>query len=127
MDDHKFDALTRALAEPHSRRSVVRSLGLAAGAALGLLGRTATGIAATCRAKDAICRKAGDCCSGYCGPKDATGRQRCGCPSATATLTPTSTPTDTPTNTPTNTATPTPTDTPTDTGTPTPTPPPGQS
>jgi hypothetical protein len=79
VDDHSFDALTRRLAGPRSRRSVVRSLGLAAGAALGVLGRTATGLAATCRPKDAICRKAGDCCSGYCGPKDATGRQRCGC------------------------------------------------
>jgi hypothetical protein len=71
VDGSRFDTLTRTVAAT-SRRSL---FGLALGAvAAARLGRVE---AATLRGGGAVCRKNGDCESGICGVKDATGRQRC--------------------------------------------------
>jgi hypothetical protein len=88
LDATRFDALTRALAAPRSRRHLLG--GLAAGA-LGLAGfRSAD--ARTCSAGGTICREHANCCSSNCLPKDRTGRRRCAecgspaqCPSDTCT------------------------------------------
>lgn len=72
MDGQRFDAFTKALAVRRSRRGI---LGVLGGAAAGLLGTSA--LAATKRPGNAVCRKDGDCASGVCLPKDATGRRRC--------------------------------------------------
>lgn len=82
MDGQRFEALTRSLAGGMSRRGVVR--GLAAGiaaAAAGLSGLGGAEARQRCRLYNEICRKHGDCCDFNCGPKDNTGRRRCGfCP-----------------------------------------------
>ncbi|HEY7030988.1 MAG TPA: hypothetical protein VH482_06670 [Thermomicrobiales bacterium] len=75
MDGSRFDALAKALAASGSRRGVVA--GLAAGA-LGLVG-VGRAEAVACRMPGGLCREHADCCSGLCGPKDATGRRRCAC------------------------------------------------
>jgi hypothetical protein len=56
---------------------MLKAGGVAIAAALGW--RVERADAATCRPDGAICRKGGDCCTEFCGPKDRTGRQRCGC------------------------------------------------
>ena len=72
MDGTRFDALTKSLARGLTRRRVLASIGAVfAGSA------AASASAATGRPKGALCRKHGECASGVCGPKDATGRQRC--------------------------------------------------
>jgi hypothetical protein len=63
------------VAHTRSRRSV---LGLVAGGLVALAAPD-RGAAARLRGYGDICRKDGDCESGYCAPKDAAGRQRCGC------------------------------------------------
>jgi hypothetical protein len=86
MDGNRFDELTRSFAGLRSRRSLLRKLGLASSAAVATaLGLDSSSDAAEqCRPGGSICRKHGECCSGNCLPKDATGRQRC---SATSTCT----------------------------------------
>lgn len=75
MDGSRFDSLARMLAASGSRRRLVG--GLVAGA-LGLVERRGAD-ATACRAVGASCREHSNCCSGLCGPRDATGRRRCGC------------------------------------------------
>jgi hypothetical protein len=72
MDGSRFDSLTRSLAVSGSRR---RLLGGFAAGALGLVGLRE--VDAACRNVGLICRENANCCSGYCGPKDKTGRRRC--------------------------------------------------
>jgi hypothetical protein len=74
MDPQRFDALARTLATSGSRRRVLT--GLAAGA-LGMIGIGAE--ARTCTGAGTVCRENANCCSGYCGPQDASGRRRCAC------------------------------------------------
>jgi hypothetical protein len=119
------DALARSLAGVRTRRGLLRALGLAVGVgAVGAIALDGDGdAAATCRPGGAVCRTPGECCSGVCGPKDATGRQRCTCEAGTTPCgtsaccsasqtcvngacrqpTPTATSTTTPITTPTNT------------------------
>lgn len=76
MDGNRFDDLTRSLA---TRRGILRG-GLAAVAALaGAALGPSRAAAAPKRLVGQVCRKHGDCASGVCLPKDATGRQYCGC------------------------------------------------
>jgi hypothetical protein len=82
MDDRRFDRMTKAFATGRSRRALLQGLlglGGAAGA-LGLAGMQRAG-AAACRPPGSGCRGHGNCCSHLCGPKNATGRRRCGCQS----------------------------------------------
>jgi hypothetical protein len=72
VDGKRFDAFTRTVATGLTRRRV---LGALSGVFAGVLAAPAA--AATARPAGAICRKNGDCASGVCLPKDATGRQRC--------------------------------------------------
>lgn len=96
MDGTRFDHLARRLAAGVSRRDMLKgAIGAALAAAVS--GRVVD--AAACRPPKAVCRKDGECCSGICGPKDRTGRQRCACPSGqvacgTACVTPASFQTD---------------------------------
>jgi hypothetical protein len=86
MDGAHFDQLTRSFA--HSRRGFLRGLvGLAGG---GLLGAAGLGgaRARTCGGVGSVCREGATCCSGVCGPKDRTGRRRCGCARETDCLRP---------------------------------------
>jgi hypothetical protein len=75
LDDHRFDRLTRTLAEPNTRRRFAAGM---AAAALALIGVKQSG-AASCRNSGVSCNKNADCCGGYCGPKDSRGRRICGC------------------------------------------------
>jgi hypothetical protein len=81
MDGSRFDQIARALADVQDRRSLLRKVAGAASAALvAAVGLNESGEAASiCRTGGAICRKNQECCSGTCGPTDATGRQRCTC------------------------------------------------
>jgi hypothetical protein len=144
VDGSRFDRLAKDLAGQPSRRSVLKGLGKAALAAVGIGGPLGTivwsraGDAAGCRNGGVTCTADAQCCSGECGEPDSRGRRRCGCDEPELacgtfccqpgelclndacqhpTSTPTATPTDTPTNTPTNTPTDTPTNTPTNTPT----------
>lgn len=78
MDDRSFDALAKAVSAPGSRRRLIA--GLLSGA-MGLAGRRPAA-AAVCRTFGQTCRENANCCSRVCGPRDATGRRRCGCGSA---------------------------------------------
>ena len=81
MDDRRFDRLAKSMAGT-SRRSLLKgAFGALLGGALGLPGLS--NAAAAGRPVSSICRKNGDCASGVCGPKDATGRQRCVCANST--------------------------------------------
>jgi hypothetical protein len=78
MDGVTFDRMTKSLAG-RTRRSLLKAgLGAVLGGAAGGLG-LGRASAALKRAPGDICRKGGDCTSGLCLAKDATGRQRCGC------------------------------------------------
>jgi hypothetical protein len=84
MDRNRFDNFARTLAEPATRRTTLAIAGRAITAALGLsaarhafLPRGAD--AAACRAFAVSCSQDGQCCSGFCRPKDARGRRTCGC------------------------------------------------
>lgn len=80
MDRSRFDALTRSLAQPTATRRTALRAGIGALiAAIGVAGVSGSAEAATCRANGGICRKHGDCCEGFCGAADRTGRRRCGC------------------------------------------------
>jgi hypothetical protein len=94
MDDRRFDALTKSLADRPSRRRLLRAVvtGAAAwgAAALGVGSAAAQTdevcagggrVDPACRGAGRLCRECANCCSGICGPKDATGRRRCACPS----------------------------------------------
>jgi hypothetical protein len=74
MDGHRFDEWARTIAASGSRRRLLAGF---AAAALGLAG-VRPGQAA-CRAPGTTCRENANCCSGLCGPKDATRRRRCRC------------------------------------------------
>lgn len=79
MDGKHFDQITKAFAEPGSRRSLLRrGLGAVLGGALVGAGLDRAHAAAL-RAPGQVCRKNGDCASGMCGPRDTTGRGRCLC------------------------------------------------
>jgi hypothetical protein len=78
VDGSRFDEMTKTLASA-SRRSLLKAgLGSAIGLAVGGFGVRRAQAAALREAGD-ICRKNGDCASGLCGPKDASGRRRCAC------------------------------------------------
>src|SRR5215208_3192135 len=80
MDGPRFDLLTKQLIASGSRRGLLK--GLAAAAVASVLGRTEFGAdAAACRAPGRTCAEHANCCSGLCGPKDATLRRRCRCAS----------------------------------------------
>ena len=73
MDDSGFDATARAVSRSTSRRDAIRML--AAGAALGLLGRDAADAVAACVRVGKRCNHAAQCCSGIChGPR---GKRSC--------------------------------------------------
>jgi hypothetical protein len=72
VDGSRFDALTRSLSVPGSRRRLI--VGLAAGA-LGLTGGRAA--VAACRKSGSVCREHANCCAYRCLARDATGRRRC--------------------------------------------------
>ena len=72
MDGTRFDALTKVLAAGLSRRRV---LGVLTGAAAAVVAAPAGAVSK--RRRGEICRKDGECASGACGPRDATGRRRC--------------------------------------------------
>ena len=82
MDGQRFDRFTVAVASLISRRSLLRTLAGVAAAALAGSTKATGARAATTRAPGEICRKNSECASGLCGPRDATGRQRCLCQSA---------------------------------------------
>jgi hypothetical protein len=71
MDGPRFDALTRTLSGPGSRRRALAGLAAAALAACGV-----RGAAAACRPAGAACRENANCCAGKCA-KDARGRRTC--------------------------------------------------
>jgi hypothetical protein len=72
MDGNRFDALTRSLATPRSRRAVVRTLaGSAAGGLIALAGRRPAG-ADLCKGTGKECKKNIQCCSGSCAPPTAS-------------------------------------------------------
>jgi hypothetical protein len=73
MDDHRFDALTRALSGTTPRRQALRLLG--GGALAGLLTRLgANDAAAGCGKVGDKCERSGDCCTGA---RCKNGRCRC--------------------------------------------------
>jgi hypothetical protein len=74
MERSKSDALIKSLSGAANRRTALKA---GAAAFVASLGIARASEAATCREIQAICRKDGDCCSGSCGPSDATGRRRC--------------------------------------------------
>jgi hypothetical protein len=79
MDDHRFDAIARSFAISTRRQLLRRLAGAATSGLFGLAGIAATA-AASCREPDRTCREHANCCSGICGPKNATGRRVCVCP-----------------------------------------------
>ena len=67
MNQDRFDDLTRTLASPTSRRTVLKTLaGSAAGGLLALLGGGEAAADDTCKPVGKKCRKAAQCCSGVC-------------------------------------------------------------
>ena len=79
MDGSRFDHATKLFAST-SRRSLLKAgLGSAVGLALSGIGQRGSGAAQSLRVAGEICRKHGDCATHVCGPKDRTGRSRCGC------------------------------------------------
>lgn len=84
MDGHRFDGIAKSFADGVSRRGVLKTLLAGIGAAaLGLAGRDGADAARICRVNGQLCRTSGiggDCCSGFCGPKDVNGRRHCACP-----------------------------------------------
>lgn len=76
MDGRRLDILAKSLAVS-DRRQIIRRLGAVAAACLLNLTDAERGSATVLRRPGEICRKDGECASGVCGPKDATGRQRC--------------------------------------------------
>jgi hypothetical protein len=78
VDGSRFDAFARSLAVTGTRRGVLAGLGASV---LGLFVRD-TADARTCSADGSVCREHANCCTGYCGPKDRTGRRRCACQAA---------------------------------------------
>jgi hypothetical protein len=75
MDGSHFDDFTKALLKGLSRRRLV--LSLAAGA-LSLVGN-AGAEARACSSTGSVCRENANCCTGFCGAKNATGRRTCQC------------------------------------------------
>jgi hypothetical protein len=71
VDGSRFDALTRSLSAPGTRRRVIAGLAAAALAACGVRGAEAA-----CRPGGAACRENANCCSGMCS-KNARGRRTC--------------------------------------------------
>ena len=71
MDDARFDAITRRLAAPHSRRGALSAL-LAGVGGIALLGRTAAAPLRTCSGSNFDCPG-----KQLCGLDDATGQLRC--------------------------------------------------
>jgi hypothetical protein len=81
VDGHRFDGLARSLASL-SRRDVLKWLAGAVAAGSVGLGRQDQAAAQVCRATGRVCGKDKHCCSGFCGPKNATGRRTCQCRTA---------------------------------------------
>jgi hypothetical protein len=80
MDGHRFDEIARTIAHgAPSRRGLLR--GVVAALAAGFAGGRGAA-AVVCRMPGETCDDNAICCSGLCGPKDATGRHRCLCQSA---------------------------------------------
>jgi hypothetical protein len=84
VDGTRFDELVKSIAGRQNRRVIIRRGLVVVGSAVAtIIRRAGSGeAAARCRSGGNICRKNGDCCSGACGPSDATGRQRCACTTA---------------------------------------------
>lgn len=78
MDGTRFDALTKVLSAQKSRRAFLATV---AASLLGLNRHDPAG-ARSCTNPGAVCREHANCCSGLCGPRDATGRHRCLCKTA---------------------------------------------
>jgi hypothetical protein len=66
--NHQFDELTKGLAQPVSRRAVLKQFGIGlAGMALACFGLANKGVAQTaCQPNYASCFRNTDCCSGRC-------------------------------------------------------------
>jgi hypothetical protein len=75
MDGSRFDALTKSLTEPGTRRRLLAGVVATVLGAVGLRGAGA----AACRPPGSVCRENANCCSAICKPKDRTGRRRCAC------------------------------------------------
>lgn len=82
MDGSQFDRFAREIASAQTRRRLLRRLLGGTALAFGV-NATDAEAAAVCRSIGTICRKAGDCCSSTCSPRDATGRQKCVCAGGT--------------------------------------------
>lgn len=80
MDPNRFDAFARSFAGTGTRRSLLKRLSGVAAAAAALATRPteAEPNPTRCRGAGTTCRKHSECCSDFCGPKDRTGRKRCG-------------------------------------------------
>jgi hypothetical protein len=79
MDGSRFDDMAKSLAIG-SRRSLLKAgIGSALGLMVSGIGREGSRAAQLKRGAGEICRKPGDCASGFCGQKDRTGRGRCSC------------------------------------------------
>jgi hypothetical protein len=80
MEDSRFDALTKAMATPTSRRQALKALG--ASVVGGILGLSRIGTALAdkplCRGNGSKCSLGKQCCSGYCA------NNVCTCPPAPA-------------------------------------------
>lgn len=81
MGGDRFDELTRSLSSTRNRRGLLKTVGGVLAATAGFSGTQRSGRAALCRGEGQICLGHGNCCTGFCGPKDRTGRRQCGCPS----------------------------------------------
>ena len=81
MDDNQFDRLTRVMAASSRREVLKRGIGAIVGGVLAVSGLS-TADAGSKRGIGQTCRKNGDCGSGLCGARDATGRSLCACKGA---------------------------------------------
>lgn len=80
MDGTRFDELAKAVAGSSRRALLKGGLGAALGVVLGGFAPDDAS-AAVLRRIGEVCRKHGDCASGFCGAADRAGRRRCGCDS----------------------------------------------
>lgn len=81
MDNERFDLLAKRVGALIDRRRALAGAAVLAVAATPIFARDSE--ASICYGIGATCRKSGQCCSGVCGPRDATGRSRCTCPAGT--------------------------------------------
>jgi hypothetical protein len=79
LDGQRFDEFVKVFASTATRRNIVRRF-FGAASGLAISGQLWDSSAASCRDAGVTCNQDANCCTGHCGPKDARGRRRCGCP-----------------------------------------------